>query len=154
MADFFGGLSTQGNRCGQAKGWPIRWFQRPTFCPAGANCPKIDAMKIRPSGVHRVLRWCGLVISLTVLTVGLLTFHGAWTRGQLSTLSGDDILAAYLGLVYFLAIVVPTVILWTLDARYPLHRCQQCGYDLTGNTSGVCPECGHRPLRRANNTTP
>ncbi|MCB9850952.1 MAG: hypothetical protein H6817_09650 [Phycisphaerales bacterium] len=21
-------------------------------------------------------------------------------------------------------------------------RCTQCGYDLTGNTSGVCPECG------------
>lgn len=26
-----------------------------------------------------------------------------------------------------------------------VHRdgiCDQCGYDLTGNTSGVCPECG------------
>lgn len=23
-------------------------------------------------------------------------------------------------------------------------RCQGCGYDLTGNTSGVCPECGTR----------
>jgi hypothetical protein len=23
-------------------------------------------------------------------------------------------------------------------------RCEQCGYDLTGNKSGVCPECGHR----------
>jgi hypothetical protein len=22
------------------------------------------------------------------------------------------------------------------------HRCRQCGYNLTGNTSGVCPECG------------
>ncbi len=22
------------------------------------------------------------------------------------------------------------------------HRCQRCAYDLTGNTSGVCPECG------------
>ncbi|HXE51970.1 MAG TPA: hypothetical protein VN541_03100 [Tepidisphaeraceae bacterium] len=22
------------------------------------------------------------------------------------------------------------------------HRCARCGYDLTGNTSGVCPECG------------
>ncbi len=21
-------------------------------------------------------------------------------------------------------------------------HCQQCGYNLTGNTSGVCPECG------------
>jgi rubrerythrin len=26
--------------------------------------------------------------------------------------------------------------------EYPSGRCQQCGYDLTGNESGVCPECG------------
>jgi len=24
----------------------------------------------------------------------------------------------------------------------PQPRCNQCGYNLTGNTSGVCPECG------------
>ena len=23
-----------------------------------------------------------------------------------------------------------------------LNRCPRCGYDLTGNVSGVCPECG------------
>src|ERR1043166_499316 len=27
-------------------------------------------------------------------------------------------------------------------ARYLPHCCQSCGYDLTGNTSGRCPECG------------
>lgn len=31
--------------------------------------------------------------------------------------------------------------------RQLLHRrkgcCRACGYDLTGNTTGVCPECGH-----------
>ena len=26
--------------------------------------------------------------------------------------------------------------------RRRLNRCVQCGYDLTGNVSGVCPECG------------
>ena len=26
--------------------------------------------------------------------------------------------------------------------RWELGRCGRCGYDLTGNTSGVCPECG------------
>ena len=25
---------------------------------------------------------------------------------------------------------------------FPAHCCQQCGYNLTGNVSGVCPECG------------
>jgi hypothetical protein len=27
--------------------------------------------------------------------------------------------------------------------RLAAGRCRQCGYDLTGNVSGVCPECGH-----------
>src|SRR5262245_36520615 len=26
--------------------------------------------------------------------------------------------------------------------RFPAGACQQCGYDLRGNTSGACPECG------------
>jgi hypothetical protein len=26
--------------------------------------------------------------------------------------------------------------------RYPKNHCQSCGYDLTGNVSGRCPECG------------
>ena len=28
--------------------------------------------------------------------------------------------------------------------RIPAGHCQKCRYDLTGNTSGVCPECGLR----------
>ena len=27
-------------------------------------------------------------------------------------------------------------------SRYPAGHCRECGYDLTGNVSGVCPECG------------
>ncbi len=27
--------------------------------------------------------------------------------------------------------------------RIPPGHCRVCGYDLTGNVSGVCPECGH-----------
>ncbi|MHC4090717.1 MAG: hypothetical protein ACYSVY_10655 [Planctomycetota bacterium] len=29
-----------------------------------------------------------------------------------------------------------------MGPRYPKGCCQGCGYDLTGNVSGVCPECG------------
>lgn len=43
-----------------------------------------------------------------------------------------------------LAIGVPTILLWKrprLFRRRPGH-CVSCGYDLSGNISGVCPECG------------
>ena len=43
----------------------------------------------------------------------------------------------------FLAVLLPTLLLWFLDRRQPLPRGQcRCGYNLTGNMSGRCPECG------------
>jgi hypothetical protein len=45
--------------------------------------------------------------------------------------------------VPFLLAAFPTaVLLWLDRRRIPPHCCQSCGYDLTGNVSGVCPECG------------
>jgi len=39
-------------------------------------------------------------------------------------------------------LALPTAFLWGRDRRpEPGHR-QKCGYDLTGNVSGRCPECG------------
>jgi hypothetical protein len=38
---------------------------------------------------------------------------------------------------------VLTAVLWWLDRRrIPPGHCRKCGYDLTGNVSGRCPECG------------
>lgn len=36
---------------------------------------------------------------------------------------------------------MPTAFLWH-RRRIPPGHCQRCGYDLTGNVSGRCPECG------------
>jgi hypothetical protein len=38
-------------------------------------------------------------------------------------------------------------LLWWRDRRLPTGHCQKCGYNLTGNVSGVCPECG-TPIER------
>lgn len=38
-------------------------------------------------------------------------------------------------------IAVPSLIAWRSTTRRPGH-CRKCQYDLTGNVSGVCPECG------------
>ena len=35
-----------------------------------------------------------------------------------------------------------TIVLYRRTRGFPAGRCHACGYDLTGNTSGVCPECG------------
>jgi hypothetical protein len=34
---------------------------------------------------------------------------------------------------------------WLLPDKpvYPSGHCRKCGYNLTGNVSGVCPECGN-----------
>jgi hypothetical protein len=44
----------------------------------------------------------------------------------------------------FLLVAAPTVFLWYRDRRPPPGHCRNCGYDLTGNLSGACPECGTR----------
>jgi hypothetical protein len=46
-------------------------------------------------------------------------------------------------------IATPTLLLWIprLRRRPPRGHCQACGYDLTGNVSGRCPECG-TPVER------
>ena len=42
--------------------------------------------------------------------------------------------------------ILPTIWLYKWNKRRKLgpNACPSCGYDLTGNTSGVCPECGER----------
>jgi hypothetical protein len=51
--------------------------------------------------------------------------------------------------------VVPTARLWLRNGPYPRGCCHKCGYNLTGNVSGVCPECGtaHRRNETASGTT-
>ncbi len=39
-------------------------------------------------------------------------------------------------------VALPTGYLFYRDPRYPPGHCQGCGYNLKGNVSGVCPECG------------
>lgn len=41
-----------------------------------------------------------------------------------------------------LAIAIPTAWLWHRDRRHPPGHCRKCGYNLKGNVTGVCSECG------------
>lgn len=37
---------------------------------------------------------------------------------------------------------IPGLLLWCRGRRPPKGHCPSCGYDLTGNVTGVCSECG------------
>jgi hypothetical protein len=54
---------------------------------------------------------------------------------------------------FFLAAIATGLIFWCDRRRLPSHCCQGCGYNLTGNTSGVCPECGQKAEREDSSTT-
>ena len=48
---------------------------------------------------------------------------------------------------FLLVTALATFILWGMERiranqRRRRGHCRKCGYDLTGNVSGVCPECG------------
>lgn len=45
-------------------------------------------------------------------------------------------------------LLVPTLILFRRVRAKPPGCCRSCGYDLTGNTTGTCPECGARDRNR------
>lgn len=44
--------------------------------------------------------------------------------------------------ILLIVAAIPTAFLWHRDRRHPPGHCQGCGYNLTGNVSGACPECG------------
>lgn len=45
---------------------------------------------------------------------------------------------------HFLAVAVPTLLAWRFWPKSPKPGHCGCGYNLTGNVSGVCPECRKR----------
>jgi hypothetical protein len=77
-----------------------------------------------------------------------------WTpyriRGYLG-LSAPGLIRGRVGVGVLVPVWIPlllvgltTVFLWWRDRSVPPGHCEGCGYDLTGNVSGVCPECGQK----------
>ena len=100
--------------------------------------------------VRRVIKWTITALWLICLAVTTLTFfrkislRGQWelTAGEIGK-QGADVFVGLLPLWSVLAILaIPIMAFWILDQRgIPPGHCR-CGYNLTGNVSGTCPECG------------
>ncbi len=93
--------------------------------------------------------------SITVLNEGSFfeTKCELWDQGRsrgltwwrFDRLRSQDVYAVQVPVwIPILAIAIPTFILWWRDRRHPPGHCQRCGYDLTGNVTGVCSECGSK----------
>ena len=53
----------------------------------------------------------------------------------------------------WLTFAIPTAILWHRDRQsHKPNHCEICGYNLTGNESGICPECA-TPVPKQEKTT-
>ena len=121
----------------------------------------------RPSRLRRVAKWVGLGVCVLILSVWIAS--GFWVaeigpprcsvfveRGLLFLYWQDKSLAYHGGALapfwlLFIAAAIPTAILWDRDRRaIPPGQCLHCGYNLTGNKSGVCPECATPVPKEAN----
>lgn len=67
-----------------------------------------------------------------------------WFRGESGTVVRGGTVTDVVVPLWFGALIIglPTIILWYRDRRRAPGRCIECGDDLRGNASGVCPECG------------
>lgn len=89
---------------------------------------------------------------LTGYFVQMLPVHSSWSEALRSLAS--TILPSHASIAPAHIIVIPLWLLfvlfgapaawfwWTDSRRIGPGRCRNCGYDLTGNVSGRCPECG------------
>ncbi len=108
----------------------------------------------------RLPRWgAGIIAAISFPLVLVLAVCGCfvfveWLFGLLPELDPDRASYYVAGLVYFFIPLTVPILLAYLVARfvycavrwklveYDGSWCTTCGYDLTGNVSGVCPECG------------
>ena len=84
-----------------------------------------------------------MLILMLLLPRAALTFYGSsWNPGLPRLLLLALAFAGWIGTGWLLFRFFDTVIVRPAVRRVVPFLCSTCGYNLTANTSGVCPECG------------
>ena len=117
----------------------------------GSDTPRVRLMAVQgvafsvigvflaASGLSEMVEYCVQVMSRrTVPSFWTLLRYGdfRWVEPTLKILLGVGLFFGAQQLARFWAK------LRTAGVRREMGLCVRCGYDLTGNVSGVCPECG------------
>jgi len=101
-----------------------------------------DRSKLRPQDLHGPTGW-------TFGSHWKDPIQLQWLRPGIATGAAGGLIRLGVNVPFWLPLLIvalPTAYLWHRDRRIPPGHCPHCGYDLTGNVSGVCPECGAEAL--------
>lgn len=77
----------------------------------------------------------------------------SWPRFDGPDYEDGELLTAWviflpLWVPFLLGVLLAVTCTWRRRRSKPLGHCRTCGYNLEGNMSGICPECGSRiPMR-------
>jgi hypothetical protein len=89
-----------------------------------------------------------LSVEATISAVGDYAIEAEWKRrgppapSQWANVTHVETVWAVEVSAIFVGLAIASVLVWR-GGRKPLEgHCKKCGYNLTGNVSGVCPECG------------
>lgn len=134
-----------------------RWVVWLTLIAVGGSCPPVQFTLVFELGVG-VFAIVQISLLLIVLVGVMALMSASGVHPFYIALSALLLLVPYVNLiVLFAANRVATQILretglhigifgvdlQRLEWKLNTDLCDNCGYNLTGNTSGICPECGY-----------
>lgn len=101
--------------------------------------------QVRNRALHE-LKWAGLIACFLIMLVKSLlrVWYIASGRGNGFV---DESWWEHLWVIWAVSAACTAalaVYLHWADRPFPAGHCKTCGYDLKGNVSGACPECGGR----------
>ena len=117
----------------------------PSFCkrrlPA-RRAGRVESLTTDGGAMRRVRHSVRMILSTVLTVVAGLAMVSAYFAASV-------FIGRWAGIAVILVVpVVMWVLLersdWVRTRRQERGRCAGCGYDLTGNVSGLCPECGDR----------